>query len=105
MPALALSLESWLDGIPLARIQRRISTHIFPKGVARLAFSALIGRALSHRARSASTKDRLATAFPSLRTCSFLFLGRTPMLVYVRPSNEATDDLSKLARYLFRDGG
>jgi hypothetical protein len=27
------------------------------------------------------------------------------MLVYVRPSSEVTDDPSKLAGYLFRDGG
>ena len=32
------------------------------------------------------------------RTSTFLFLGRAPMLVYVRPSNEFIDGPSKLAR-------
>ena len=41
---------------------------------------------------------------PSKLAC-FPSLGRAPMLVYVRPSNEVTDIPSKLARYLFRDGG
>ena len=35
----------------------------------------------------------------------FSSLGRAPMLVYVRPSNEVTDIPSKLARSLFRDEG
>ena len=30
---------------------------------------------------------------------------RAPMLGYVLPLNEVTDNPSKLARYLFRDGG
>ena len=31
-------------------------------------------------------------------------LGMAPVLVPLRPSSEVTDDPSKLARYLFRDG-
>ena len=42
---------------------------------------------------------------PSKIAGTFSFGRGAPMLVYVRPSNEATDDPSKLARYLFRDGG
>ncbi|HMI38927.1 MAG TPA: hypothetical protein VK500_03410, partial [Nitrospiraceae bacterium] len=122
-----------------------------PKGVAGLSFTARIGRAPFHRARSASKKDGLAAPYPTLLRprvaraqkiirlhpllCSkhllrgvakaalycahratmntnnpsklvrFFSVGRAPVLIYVRPSNEATDDPSKLACYLFRDGG
>jgi hypothetical protein len=40
---------------------------------------------------------------PSKLAC-FSSLGRALMLVYVRPSNKATDDPSTLARYFSRDG-
>jgi len=36
---------------------------------------------------------------------STFYLGGCPMSVLLRPSNEVTDDPSKLARSLFRDGG
>ena len=41
---------------------------------------------------------------PSELAC-FTLLGMAPVLVPLRPSSEATDDPSKLARYLSRDGG
>ena len=40
----------------------------FLKGVARPSFTARIGRAQFHRARSASKKDGLAAPFPSSET-------------------------------------
>ena len=42
---------------------------------------------------------------PTSRGISATSLGRAPMLVSVRPSNEITDDPSKLTRSLFRDEG
>ena len=56
--------------------------------LARLAFSARIGRALFHRARSASKKDSLAAAFPFFR--AHLLLSSQGSLVdpRVRASNE-----------------
>ena len=41
---------------------------------------------------------------PSKLAC-FPSLGMAPVLVPLQPSSEVTDDPSKLARYLFRDGG
>jgi len=66
-----LPREGGLDDLPLRVSNEGFLLHISPKGVARLAFSARIGRALSHRARSASTKDGLAAAFPSFQARSF----------------------------------
>jgi len=45
----------------------------------------------------------LRIVLPSL--LASLSWGKALMLVYVRPSNDVTDDPSKLARSLFRDGG
>ena len=55
------------------------------QALARLAFSARIGRALSHRARSASKKDGLAAAFPFSRDRLPLSFGMAPVLVPLRP--------------------
>ncbi len=66
----------------------------------------------AHYKRGASAGARairlhlfLCSALSLPAALAFLFLGRAPMLVYVRPSSEVTDDPSKLARYFFRDGG
>jgi hypothetical protein len=59
---------------------------------------AQVGFHCAHRATVIHLLD------PSKLAC-FPSFGGAPMLVYVRPSNETTDDPSKLARYLFRDGG
>ena len=60
--------------VPLARARAFSVLHL-PKGVARLSFTARIGRALSHRTRSASKKDGLATPFPSFQARSLPFQG------------------------------
>ena len=87
-PLFHLSLEGRLDGLPLRATfssaqptgtSRRASSpgeglpipslhhHTFsPKGVAGLSFTARIGRAQFHRARSASRKDGLAAPYPTL---------------------------------------
>ena len=49
-------LEGGLEGLSLRVSNEGFLFHIPPKGVARLAFSARIGRAQFHRARSASKK-------------------------------------------------
>jgi hypothetical protein len=73
--------------------------------VVRLSFTARIERPPLHRGGSASTETMPAVSRSPFKLACVPSLGRAPMLVYVRPSNETTDDPSKLARYLFRDGG
>ena len=60
------------------------------------------------RSQSGFHSAHRATVFrlndPSKLAC-FPSLGRVPMLIYVRLSNEITYNPSKLARSPFRDGG
>ena len=95
--------------MPLDRAKAFSVPHL-PKGVARLAFSARIGRALSHRARSASKKDGLATPFPSFQARSLLLQGGgldwSPTAHVERPQfhrghsvSTAINAPTKLARY------
>jgi hypothetical protein len=58
-------------------------------------------QAILHCAHRATSVDLID---PSKLAC-FPPPGRVSMLVYVRPSNEAINAPSKLARYLFGDGG
>ena len=58
-------------------------------------------QAILHCAHRATTVDLID---PSKLAC-FPSPGRVPMLVYVRPANEAINAPSKLARFLFGDGG
>jgi hypothetical protein len=113
--------QGWFDLSSCTSVQRgslaAFSQHLTfsPKGVAGLSFTARIGRAISllftriqrdswcglhcaHRATLIHIID------PSELAC-FSSLGKARMLVYVRASSQVTDDPSKLARYLVRDGG
>ena len=58
-------------------------------GVARLPLTARIGRAQFHRARSACKKGTWPLLFYLSKLARVHSPGRAPMLVYVRPSNEA----------------
>ena len=53
-----------------------------------LSFTARIGRALTHRARSASKKDGLAAPFPSFQARSFSLQGWGLIDLLLRASNE-----------------
>jgi hypothetical protein len=52
--------------VPLARARAFKFSLLCPRGAARLSFTARIGRAPFHRARSASKKDGLAAPYPTL---------------------------------------
>ena len=58
---------------------------------------------LSQSIRTDAHRATMNTNGPS-KLFRFTFPGMTPVLVLLRSSNEVTDDPSKLARYLFRDG-
>jgi len=88
--------------LPLQSLLTSLTTSL--KGVARLAFSARIGRALSHRARSASKKDGLVAPFLSLQARSFLSSKGGLVDPRTRASNDVTDDPSELARHLLGMG-
>src|SRR5437879_7880058 len=93
--------------IPTARIQRGPSNSLYLslKEWPRLPFTARMGRAQFHRARSASKKGTWPLLPLPSKLARFSFHGMAPVLVPLRPSSEGTDDPSKLARYFFRDGG
>jgi hypothetical protein len=75
----------------LVKVRPSNEALLFPKPLLRGVAKAALDCA--HRATIIHLID------PSKLACYSSF-GGAPMLVYVRPSNEVTDDPSKLARYL-----
>jgi hypothetical protein len=82
-----IASQSFSRGVPLAQARAFRFSPLCPKGSSQTVLHC------AHRATVIHLND------PSKLAC-VPSLGRAPMLVYVRPSNEVTDDPSKLARYL-----
>jgi len=67
-------------------------------GAVRLSFTARIGRAQFHRARSASKKDGLAIPAYPFQACPFLSPAGGPIGLLMRASND-TNDPTELAHF------